>query len=61
MSGHDHLSEPIMEWRRDPKRNNKQDKGMYVFDSLSSPYFQIVAMLCRIYAYHNTQKYGTTH
>lgn len=56
ISNIDHTSKPIKEWRRDPNKHKHVEKGMYAVDSLTGPYYQIDAMICRLFAYPNTKK-----
>ena len=58
MQENEHQSKFIRGWRRDPNKNKWGDKGMYVIASINAPYRFVVAMMCRLFGYADTQKFS---
>ena len=50
------LADLIREWRKEPKKHKREDRGMYSLPSIVGPFSHIAAMLCRLYGYPNMQK-----
>ena len=50
--------ELIKNWRKYLDKEKQEDKGMYSMASLVGPFYEIVAMFCRLYVYLNTQKFS---
>lgn len=46
----------MREWRRDPNKQKQEERGMYSLASIVGPFSNIVAMICCLYGYPNTQK-----
>lgn len=50
-------SAPIKKWRQNPAKQKHESSGKYSMDSLSSPYYYVGAMMCRMWGMHDSIKF----